>query len=147
MRTITLPNSFFSETAEQLKHGKTVRISVIGESMYPFLHSGDTITLEPYRGEDLPLFTGVFYEWQGHYMTHRLIKKEGNVWHMLGDGNIYRIESVAKSNILGVLTNCTRPNGKVIDCTTEEWRNRGKLWTKLRRVRRVLYKPLRWMGI
>ncbi len=147
MRTISLPNSFFAETAEQLRQGKEVTITVNGESMYPFIHSGDTITLIPYKGEDLPLYTAVFYQWQGNYMTHRLIRKAKGIYHMLGDGNIYREESLPSTEILGILTTCTRPNGKTINCRSERWLSNGKLWHKLRRVRRVLYKPLRIIGV
>lgn len=147
MRTITLPNSFFDEAASQLKQGQTVRMNVLGESMYPFLHNGDCITLIPYKGEDLPLYTGVFYKWNDRYMTHRLVKKDESTWHMLGDGNIYRIESLPQSEIIGVLTQCERPDGTIIDCTSKQWFRNGKLWYKARLLRRFLYKPLRMIGV
>lgn len=143
MATITLPNEFFELAAEQLRNGVLVRIAVQGDSMYPFLHSGDVIELQPYQGEDLPLYTAVFYQWQGQYMTHRLVRKEvhgdDEVWAMLGDGNIYRYEQVARREIIGVLAHAQRPNSlDDIDCRSRSWLAWGRWWVWLRPIRRFL---------
>lgn len=143
MASITLPNEFFVLAAEQLLDGVLVRIAVQGDSMYPFLHSGDVIDLLPYQGEDLPLYTAVFYRWQGQYMTHRLVRKEGQgddeIWTMLGDGNIYRFEQVPRKEIIGVLLHAQRPGSSIrTDCRSRRWLACGRWWVRLRPARRFL---------
>lgn len=145
MCSITLPNSFFTVAASCLREGAKVHLTVLGESMYPFIHSGDSIVLLPYHGEDLPLYTAVFFQWEGSYMIHRIIKKESSMWHMQGDGNIYRVESLPPAEIIGVLVQYERPDGRAIDSTSDRWIRQGKLWYKLRPIRKYLLKLLRWV--
>ncbi|MBQ0047796.1 MAG: S24 family peptidase [Prevotellaceae bacterium] len=148
MRTISVSNRFFALAAEHLADGLTVRIKVQGESMYPFLHSGDEIEIVPVKdGEDIPLWTAVFYEWNGSFMVHRLVNKRGDEYDMLGDGNLVRIETLKRSEIKGVLNRCFRKNGKVVDCRSEKWLNRGKFWFKIRRIRKYVAKLLRMLGV
>ena len=40
MRKLVVPNSFFFEAAETLREGRSVRLHVDGQSMYPFIHGG-----------------------------------------------------------------------------------------------------------
>lgn len=142
-KTIVLPNVFFEEVANQLREGIPVRVKVQGESMYPALHSGDTIELKPYQGEDLPLYCALFYRWKGHYMTHRLVGAEGDTLTMYGDGNIYQYEHICRSDVMGVLVSCQRPSGTRTDCLSARWLSRGHLWYRLRFMRKVLIKVLR----
>ena len=138
-RTLVLPNIFFEEVANQLREGNDVTVSVQGDSMYPFLHSGDTIRLRPYQeGEELPLFCAVFYKWEGHYMTHRVVRKDATSYTMLGDGNVYRFETLPAKDILGVLVSCCRPDGCSIDCLSSHWLRRGRFWYWRRPLRRYL---------
>ena len=97
MRTLSVSNEFFAEAAEHLRRGEEVRLLVQGNSMLPFILGGrDQVTLVPFHGQDLPLGTAAFYQWKGKYMIHRLVKKEGGQYHFLGDGNIYRIETIRR---------------------------------------------------
>lgn len=137
-KTIILPNIFFEEVANQLGEGNRVTVAVQGNSMFPFLHSGDTIQLRPCREEMLPPYCAVFYRWKGHYMTHRLVEQKDGQCRMLGDGNIYQYEQVPREEILGLLVSCTRPDGKQIDCLSRRWRFLGHLWVILRPIRRYL---------
>lgn len=137
-----LPNDFFELAKEQLSEGKAVRLRVQGNSMLPFIHSGDVVVIEPYLQEDLPLFSAVFYQWKGQFMTHRLIRKSvgkdgRESWSMLGDGNICQVETLEKNEILGVLTILCH-DGKEISCVDQQWIKRGRLWYKLLPIRRYL---------
>lgn len=137
-RTLVLPNIFFEEVANQLREGNDVTVTVQGDSMYPFLHSGDTILLRPYQGEELPLFCAVFYQWGGHYMTHRIVRRDDDAYTMLGDGNVYRFETLTDKEIIGVLVSCHRPDGRSFDCLSKRWLRYGHFWYWLRPVRRYL---------
>ena len=137
-----LPNDFFELAKEQLSEGNTVRLRVQGNSMLPFIHSGDVVVIEPYLQEDLPLYTAVFYQWKGQFMTHRLISKsvkdnDHEMWSMLGDGNISQVETLEKSEILGVLTLLCH-EGKEFSCVDHRWLRLGRLWHILLPIRRIL---------
>lgn len=148
MRTLSVPNAFFEEAAAMLRAGKTVKMRVCGQSMYPFLHSGkDLVELVPYPGGDLPLWTVVFYRWEGQYMIHRIVGTDEERYQMMGDGNIYRIEEVHKDEVIGVLRYIHRPDGTVQDCTDARWLSRGGKWYRWLPVRRYLIKIMKLLGV
>lgn len=139
-----VPNAYFEQVAAMLQEGKHVRLKVLGDSMFPIIRGGkDEIELVP-RNEvkKLKLFTALFYQWQGQYMIHRYIRKEGNELILLGDGNVYREERVQEEDILGVLKTIYRKE-KEIDCLSENWLRQGKRWYRLRPLRRYLLYTLK----
>ena len=140
MRKLIVPNNFFSEAAEALRNGQAVRLHVDGQSMYPFIHGGaDEIEVVPYDGVTAPeSWCCPFYQWNGSYMIHRFIGKNGDKWQMLGDGNIYRIEEVDQKEIIGILRTIYHPDGTQQDCRDKRWLRRAAWWYRLRRVRRFL---------
>ncbi len=148
MRTLSLPNAFFEEAAAILRDGKKVKMRVNGESMYPFLHGGrDLIELYPHTGEDLPLWTAVFYRWEGSYMIHRIIGVDAEGYDIMGDGNIVRVERVAKDEIIGILRYIHYPNGKTQDCEDPKWLSRGRFWYKLLPIRSYLIRIMKLLRI
>lgn len=151
-KTQVVANSYFAIVADKLKQGTSIRIKVLGDSMYPLIHGGkDEILLIPHQPEEeLPMWSAVFYQWGDHYMVHRYIRREGDVMVMLGDGNLYREEKVPATEIIGVLKTIFHPNGKETDCLSAEWLKRGERWYKLLPVRRYLLfilKRLRKIGL
>lgn len=149
MRTVSVSNAFFAEAERRLRMGDEVRLLVQGNSMLPFILGGrDEVTLAPYHDEDLPLGTAAFYQWNGKYMVHRLVKKEGDRYHFLGDGNIYRIESIPRKDVLGVLKTIHHPNGTSTDATAPRWLRMGLWWYRMRPFRRyILFAYKRMRGI
>lgn len=149
MRTISVSNTFFAQAKKTLREGKEVRLLVQGNSMLPFIIGGkDTVTLIPYLDEDLPLGTAAFYQWNGNYMIHRLVRKDDTHYHFLGDGNIYRIETVPRKNVIGILQTIHHPNGTDTDATTAAWRKKGMWWYHIQPLRRyVLFVYKRVKGI
>lgn len=149
MRKLIVPNDFFSEAADALRSGQTVRLHVDGQSMYPFIHGGaDEIEVVPYDGVTPPEdWCCPFYQWNGSYMIHRFIGMNGNNWKMLGDGNIYRIEEVPQKEIIGILRTIYHPDGTQQDCRDKRWLRRAAWWYRLRRVRRFLIPLFRLLGV
>ena len=138
-QVLLVNNIYFEQAANHLASGTEVRLSVLGDSMLPFILGGkDQITVTPYTGEDLPLGIAALYQWEGKYMIHRLVRKEGNQYHFLGDGNICRYEIIGKDQVLGILKTIHHPNGKDTDATSPQWLRRGMLWYRLLPVRRYL---------
>lgn len=140
MRKVIVPNVFFEEAAEALKQGKTVKIYADGQSMYPFIRGGaDRVEIVPYNPSDeLPLWCCPFFRWEGMYMIHRYVGKQGDRYRMMGDGNLYRIEEVGRDEIIGVLRYIYHADGMMQDCTEQRWLKRGEWWYRLRRIRRFL---------
>lgn len=139
MRTISVSNVFFAQAEKSLREGKEIRLLVQGNSMLPFIIGGkDTVTLHPYQGEDLSLGTAAFYRWNGKYMIHRLVEKDDRDYHFLGDGNIARIETVPRKEVIGILRTIHHPNGTETDATAQEWLRKGLWWYRLRPLRRYI---------
>lgn len=149
MRKLVVPNSFFTEAAEALKNGQTVRLFVDGQSMYPFIRGGkDEIEVVPYDGTSpLELWCCPFYQWGGNYMIHRYIGMNGDKCRMLGDGNIYRIEEVPKQDIVGILRTIYHPDGTTQDCRDKRWLRKAVWWYRLLKVRRFLIPLFRMLGV
>lgn len=132
-------NQYFAQAAERLASGTAVRLSVMGNSMLPFIIGGkDQVTLVPYTGQDLPLGIAALYQWEGKYMIHRLVKKDESHYHFLGDGNICRFETIKRNEVLGILQTIHHPDGKETDTTGRCWLHLGMIWYHIRPVRRYL---------
>lgn len=140
MRKITVSNAFFAEAAEALKQGQTVKLLIGGQSMYPFIRGGiDLVEVVPCPPEaELPAWCCPFYQWEGRYMIHRYIGREGDEYLTLGDGNVARIERVKREEIIGVLRYIYRPDGARVDCNDKDWLKKAKWWYRLRCLRRWL---------
>ncbi len=140
MRKITLPNKFFAEAAEELKRGRTAKLLVGGQSMYPFIRGGeDVVEVIPCPPEEeLPIWCCPFYQWEGKYMIHRYIGRKNGLYLMLGDGNLARVEEVERADIIGVLKTIYHPDGTVQDCLDPHWLKKAEWWYKLRFARRWL---------
>lgn len=132
-------NNYFAQAAERLASGTAVRLSVMGNSMLPFILGGkDQITLVPYSGQDLPLGIAALYRWEDKYMIHRLVKKDASHYHFLGDGNICRLEIIRRDQVLGILQTIHHANGKDTDATSAHWLRMGMIWYHIRPIRRYL---------
>lgn len=123
-RRIISNRELFSQVRDSLLEGRSVRVSVQGESMLPFFRSGSTITLRPVREGDIRKY-GVVMADAGHaFVVHRIVKVEGDNITLFGDGNIKGTERVTRDKIYGV-----------VDCSALHLLL-AKLWLWLRPVRR-----------
>lgn len=140
MRKLVVSNAFLEEVAALLAEGQSVRVRIDGQSMYPFIVGGrDEVELVPYEpGDDQPMWSGVFFKWNGSYIVHRLIGKQEEYFCMMGDGNLAQVERVELKDVLGILQFIYRPDGSVQDCRDSSWLLKGKYWYKWRRFRRYL---------
>lgn len=158
MRKLTVPNDFFTNAAEALKQGHTVKLLIGGQSMYPFIRGGiDVVEIIPCPPEgELPAWCCPFFCWEGRYMIHRYIGRESREgseisegdegseinkddnYLMLGDGNVARIERVKRKDIIGLLRTIHRPDGTTQDCLDVRWLKKAEWWYRLRYIRRWL---------
>ena len=137
---LILPNEFLSVAEEELEEGRSVRLLADGASMNPFIHGGkDYAEIAPLDADaDLELWQVYLFKYNGQYIIHRFIGKDGEIFRMLGDGNLWIEERVMREDVIGVLHKIHRPDGKSVVCTSEKWKRKGKLWNQLLPLRRYL---------
>ena len=149
MRKVVIPNDFLSLAEEELRAGRSVRLHIDGQSMYPFIRGGaDEVEVVPCPSEgELPKWCCPLYCWEGHYMIHRYIGVENGECVMLGDGNVVRFERVGRSQIIGLLSRIYRPDGSVQDCSDPRWLRKAALLYRLRPLRRILIHIIRLLRL
>ena len=83
----------YEEISKLVAEGKTVTLTAKGYSMNPFLfHMRDQITLGPWTDSDIRKGTVAFVrDLRGNILIHRIIKREGNVIILEGDGNLGQV--------------------------------------------------------
>lgn len=135
----TLPNDLlFAEVTRALAEGRTVRLTLVGNSMQPFLRNGrDTVVLAPFTPEELRPGVIVLFRYRGLYLLHRIVRHHGDRFTICGDANL-RPEYATLSDICGIVRSIVRPSGRTVDCRSLSWQLRSRLWMLLRPFRRYL---------
>lgn len=135
-------HSFFQEVLMRMKEGREVKITVAGESMRPFLRSGDQVLLQPVRREELMVGQIVLANYSNAYVLHRLVGKKKGLWMLAGDANYSQIEYVTSSDIKAVITQAYRKDSKL---SIYSWQSRltGLIWFRMRLYRRLCNKLIR----
>ena len=122
---------------ELIAEGKTVTLTVKGNSMNPFMvHLRDQITLGPWTDTDLkPGTVALVKDIRGSYLIHRIIRRDAQGVTLLGDGNIGMTETATFDNVIGIMLSATR-KGRVIQADSLCWKSYTWLWRILTPVRR-----------
>jgi signal peptidase I len=104
------------------ERGLTVRISVGGASMTPFIRSQDILTIKWLN--NTPLRIGqvvVFKHWRCEDLViHRIITKGDSGWVIKGDNCLKSDGDVPMDNIIGLVTHVERNGKKVLLCLGPE---------------------------
>jgi hypothetical protein len=138
MKTIVKDKAIMMEGIRDLiSEGRTVSLTVKGNSMNPFLVSmRDQMTLGPWKDEDIRKgCVALVLDNRGNYLIHRIIRREENTVVLLGDGNIGFTETATLDNVIGIMYNVTR-NGRTYTTESPVWRIYSWLWMALTPVRR-----------
>lgn len=125
------------EIRKMISEGKTVTITLKGNSMNPFIvHLRDQMTLGPWKDEDIRKGTvALVRDIYGNHLIHRIIKREGNKVTLLGDGNIGITETATMDNVIGIMYAITR-KGRTYTPKSLSWRIYSAIWAILTPVRR-----------
>lgn len=96
-----------------LMAGKSLRFNAVGDSMFPFIHNGDLVVIEPALMARLKIGDIIYYQDEdGHCLLHRIIRKHG-----LADSPEFQIQAdnilrpgawVSSDQVLGHLTRFSR---------------------------------------
>lgn len=131
-RKVISNDILFAAVKDLVDEGKSVTIRPKGESMLPFIRSDrDNVTLERVTG---PLRVGdiVLFRDKERYVLHRIycIGKDGLT--LMGDGNLVGQEHCKESDVIGIVTEITKENGRVVK-PGKAW-----MWRALKPLRRWL---------
>ena len=120
-----------------IAEGKTVSLTVKGNSMNPFMvHLRDQITLGPWKDKDIRKGTvALVKDVRGNYLIHRIIRRDEKTVTLLGDGNLGMTETATFDNIIGIMYGITR-KGRVWTSEGFGWRAYSWLWAVLTPLRR-----------
>lgn len=120
-----------------ISEGKTVSLTVKGNSMNPFMvHLRDQITLGPWKETDIrPGTVALVKDIRGTYLIHRIIKVDEKTVTLLGDGNIGMTETATYDNIIGIMYSITR-KGHEYSVNSLTWRCYSFIWKVLTLARR-----------
>lgn len=117
--------SQFATARDLLVEGERVEMRVKGQSMLPFFISGQKINLRPMTEHDFKVYNVVFAEdTRKGFVVHRIIALDGDDVILLGDGNIYQTETIARNCVYGI-----------VECSPLHIFF-AKMWVAMRRFRR-----------
>ena len=125
------------EITRLVSEGKTISISAKGYSMNPFIvHLKDQITLGPWTDDQIRKGAVVLVkDVRGCYLIHRIIKREGNVLTLMGDGNIGIIETAHVEDIIALMHAVIKKR-RTYSVKSLSWRLYSWFWKLLTPVRR-----------
>ncbi len=110
--------------------GEQFKIVVTGYSMLPLLGYGhDTIVVR--RTDDTEPLMGriaMFRAKDRHIIVHRVVAIDGDNITFQGDGNPYQREYCKRSDVVGVVEEVIREDGRTVSCTTPRWHRRERMW-------------------
>ncbi len=138
MKTILADKAIMMEEIRTLiSEGRTVSLTVKGNSMNPFLvNLRDRITLGPWKDGDIKKgCVALVRDVRGNYLVHRIIERKENCVILLGDGNVGFTETATFDNIIGIMYSATR-KGRVWEVGSTVWRLYSWIWMFLTPVRR-----------
>ena len=139
-------NLFFDASHELLRAGYSVRFCAGGRSMFPTIHDGEMITVEPVAPAEVNRDDVILYQFQNRLrqgvMAHRVVRIERTACGALqfilrGDGMARCDAPVAETDILGRVVGVER-EGRLIPLATR----RAKLTRKARVAAATLKKRL-----
>lgn len=138
MSTLVKDKALMMEEIRKLiSEGRTVSLTVKGNSMNPFLVSlRDQMTLGPWKDEDIRKgCVALVKDIRGNYLIHRIISREGNTVTLIGDGNVGLYEKAVTDEIIGIMYSITR-KGKVWKADDRMWKLYSWFWMLILPVRR-----------
>ena len=146
-KTIVKDKGLMMEEIRTLvSEGKTVTLTVKGNSMNPFIvHLRDRMTIGPWKDEDIRKGTvALVKDTRGSYVIHRIIKRDKDRVVLLGDGNIGFTETATLDTVIGIMHNIDR-KGRIWTPQSTLWRLYSWFWmtlTPLRRYPLALWRKL-----
>lgn len=135
-----IPNNlFFNNIKNIINSGSSVELRIKGNSMHPTLLNGKhKVVLVPYKKQYLRVGVIALFEYRGKCILHRLQFVDGDQLIFQGDNMPYVKECIKEENIIAVVEFIITPLGRVIDCKTQWFFIRNRLWRPIRKYNLIL---------
>ena len=136
---------FFAEVEQLISQGESVTITIKGNSMRPWLqNSKHKVIVRPLANSILQRGDIALFRYKGKHILHRVVKIENDKITFSGDGNIGIKEQASKDDVIALVESIITPSGRVIECNSNEWKTKSKLWLALPKfTRRIILGILR----
>lgn len=136
---------FFAEVEQLISQGENVTITIKGNSMRPWLqNSKHKVIVKPLADSILQCGDIALFRYKGKHILHRVVKIENGKITFSGDGNIGIKEQASKDDVIALVESIITPSGRVIECNSNEWKTKSKLWLALPQfARRIILGILR----
>ena len=136
---------FFAEVEQLISQGENVTITIKGNSMRPWLqNSKHKVIVRPLADSILQCGDIALFRYKGKHILHRVVKIENDKITFSGDGNIGIKEQASKDDVIALVESIITPSGRVIECNSNEWKTKSKLWLALPQfARRIILGILR----
>ena len=98
--------------------------------MLPLLGYGrDVIVIRRIEdGDSLLGRIAMFRAKDRHIIVHRVTAIDGENVTFQGDGNPYQAEHCRRDEVIGVVEEVIREDGRTVSCNTKIWRLRERIW-------------------
>lgn len=139
MNMVLTNNTMLVEEIRKLvSEGRTATITARGNSMNPFLvDRRDTITLGGFRDEEIRRgCVALVRDLSGDYLIHRVIRRDGDIITLKGDGNSKKVETAKVSDVIAIMTGMER-KGRTYTTDDLAWKIYSGLWMFLSPIRRL----------
>lgn len=141
-RVMELPNHALMETVRTLTaQGRQTLLPIRGYSMRIFVeHNRDKVVLAPFEPARLkPGDVVLTWVTEGYYVLHRIVRAEGDLLTLMGDGNIRGTEHCKRSDVIAKAIGFVRKGRNETDWTTGwKWTVYSWIWTRMLPLRRWL---------
>lgn len=140
IKTPVLLDNLVPVMQEAFEQGKTVTLTVAGNSMQPLLaHDRDSVILSAHKGQllkrgDVPLYRRA----TGEYVLHRIVRVKKNTYVLAGDAQRKTEQGVPAEAVLAQMTAFVR-KGKAVSCANRRYRLFVAVWLFLRPVRPLIF--------
>lgn len=136
---------FFAEVEQLISQGESITFTIKGNSMRPWLqNSKHKVIVKPLADSILQCGDIALFRYKGKHILHRVVKIENDKITFSGDGNIGIKEQASKDDVIALVESIITPSGRVIECNSNEWKTKSKLWLALPQfARRIILGILR----
>lgn len=124
---------------EPLKEGKSVKFTVVGNSMYPLLRNGLDNVLVSSNVKPKKFDIILYRRKSGDYVLHRIVRVGKEGFGLCGDNQLLVEYPVRQEDVVAVVTAIER-KGKLVPVTKLWYRAYSVLWSLLIPLRPVIFK-------
>lgn len=142
-----IPNDLFFNWVEgEIAQGRSGQFLLKGVSMYPLIRGGkDKIVLSPYSPGELRPMDVVLFRYRGQHLLHRIIRRDGDLLTIKGDGSYVAMEICNVFDVIGRVQAVIRPSGKEIPVVSWKWKLPSFIWNKMGILRNPILRILHHM--